>query len=85
MGTSGGGWFASEVHSLEQQERQAIGSQVSRMLLNHLLGSSFFCFIFILTKVVYRSCIKEIETTVSVCSVFYGKSAPSSLASWFVL
>lgn len=50
MGTGGGGWFVSEVHSFEQQERQAIGSQVSRMLLNHLLGSSFFCFILVFDK-----------------------------------
>lgn len=74
MGRGGGGWCASEVCSLEQQES-------SVCWLNHLTGLPFFLRYFsLLTKVVYFSCVREIKTIVSVCSTFCGKVIPSSLA-----
>lgn len=89
VGTGGRGWFVSEAHSLEPRARQGWKGEVSRMLpRGHLLGSSCYCFVVVLTKGVYLSCIKELETTVSVCSVFCAKGSPrepSSLASCFVL
>lgn len=68
----------SQKHILENRGRgRAWKGEVSRMLpRSHLLGSSFYCFIVVLTKVVYLSCIKELETTVSVCSVFCAKGSP---------